>query len=192
MAFFQIAGGPSGYYLFSNGRWEATALLDESQIEGKKLTSVASVQAVDNCFYAAFSRNTNQFMDTIAVLEGQTWRPLLTVKEAFPNQELGQAYFNTLFDVNRRGEIAVSLTGETLAFHSAEGTKIVQTGNETTVDRDFLRQHYQLDLRDDGRLYFTARNQRDEVVVYLAEPETPPRQTPSRFPVPFRSRQHPR
>ena len=192
MAFFQMAGGPSGYYLFSNGHWEATALLGESQIEGKTVTSVASVQAVDNRFYAVFSRNTNQSMDTIAVLEGQTWRSLLTVKQAFLNQELGQTYFDTLLDVNRRGELAFSVNGNTVAFHSSESTKIVHTGNKETADGDFLLQTHQLDLRDDGRLYFTARNQRDEEVIYLAQPVTPPRQTPSRFPVPFRSRQHPR
>ncbi len=96
-----------------------------------------------------------------------------------------------LFDVNRRGEIAFvagSPLGEALVLRSPDGARIVHITGQETEAGDLLLNYRGVDLRDDGRLYFTAVNVNDQVSVYEAESLSAPPVPTTRRRIPPRSR----
>ena len=191
MAYFDVRGGPSGYFLFDNGQWQPAALAGE-RIGGVAVSHGHGLRALDDKFYATFFSAQCCNEAVLAEYRESAWTPLITSENALPRGELAEAGLGGLFDVNRRGEIAFSIhsnVGEALVLRSPDGqTRIVQITGEQTSAGDLPWSFREVDLRDDGRLYFTALDLNDRVSLYLAElPSAPP--VPKRLlRVPARSR----
>ena len=77
------------------------------------------------------------------------------------------------FDANTKGDvlIRVNAAGTTGLLLVSGGTvRPVVFINEPQENGDFIRNIDQIDLRDDGTIYFTALTYYDELVVYAAQP----------------------
>jgi len=100
-----------------------------------------------------------------------TWTPVLRSGDVLTNGAV-LANFN-VFDVNRRGDALVVTNdgGQALTVVTAAGNRIVHQLTYPTRDGTYLRQFVSGELRDDGRVYFTAMDFFDRVIAYAATPQ---------------------
>ena len=190
MAYFDVRDGPSGYFLYDNGQWQPTALVGE-RIGGVTVSDGFSLRAMDDKFYTVIFSAQCCNQAVLAEYRQNAWTPLITSENALPRGELAEVGLGGLFDVNRRGEIAFIIhgaLGEALVLRSPDGTRIVHITGQETEAGDLLWNYRGVDLRDDGRLYFTALDVNDQVSIYEAESLSAPPVPTTRRRIPPRSR----
>ena len=145
-----------GFSLYSGGRWEETTVFGESQLSGRTLQFGAVLRAVDDRFYAIWS-----IPPDFAIVEFRngTWDSVVTGDNALPPGESIERYFTGHYDVNHQGDIAyiVGARGvEFLAIRADNRAQIVHSTRAIEQPELLLREFGALDLRDDGRIYFTG------------------------------------
>jgi len=182
MMYAGVRGGPAGYFLYANGRWQATALVD-SQIGGVTIFNGARLKAVEDRFYAIFSARGGGSL--LVEYRDQVWTPVINRYEPAPTG--GQIILIGDYDVNRRGDMVFVATlnngPSALLTRSPDGLRLAHLLTEPTETGDYLLNVIQVDLRDDGRFYFFGMGLGDRYLLYSAEPLF------SGLPIPFRSRQ---
>jgi hypothetical protein len=164
---FRVTGGPSGLFLWENGRWRATALFNATQLRGQVVTNAFNLRAVGDRFFAVFSLRQGS---ALAEWRDNEWTWIIGFNDDAPNGNVINGVGP--YDVNRRGDIAVALNSgpiQMLALRSDAGTKLVQLNIDAPEELDFFSVQ-QIELREDGRIYFGGLNLLDESVLYLAEP----------------------
>lgn len=172
MAYVQVSGSRSGYFLYENGRWTAAALMGSLQLAGRTVVAADGLRAVGDRFYALMSLGERYFESAVAEFSG-SWRALLASGEQLPSgSTLG--YIQD-YDVNRGGDAAFVATlrasdARLLGVKTAAGLRVVVNPGDRTGDGDYLLGYLQCDLRDDGTLYFTSIDAKDNYLVYAAEP----------------------
>ncbi len=169
----QVRDGPDGVYLYENGQWQTAALFDQTVIGGTAVNRVNMFRAAGERFFAVFDRPSSG--PVLAEYVNQQWVPVIQTRDTMPNG--ADIYWvNDTFDVNRRGDIALSLSvtgGSALFLRTSDGTMhtVYRTSEETDQgDRFWQWRSFDLDLRDDGSLYFIGIDLLDRHVIYLAEP----------------------
>ncbi len=181
MAFLNVRGGSSGYFLYANGRWQATAL-NGAQVAGRPVIAGSSgLRAAGDRFYVNFSFGAS--LSGLAEFREQSWTPLVFPGATLPTGDTLDAV--RIFDVNRRGELAfsaVTIGGggrELTVVRSGNSSRLVHRNDQVIVGGTYLLRVWEIDLRDDGYLYFAGWTTNDRYVLYSAEPL---------FPLPPRSR----
>ncbi len=156
MALLATAEDRIGHSLYANGRWEETALFGETQLDGLTLALGTPPRAVGSRFYAIWSIAPDF---VIAEYDNGSWRSMVTRNNALPQGESMQRYFTAHYDVNRDGDVAyVVIAGgvQFLAILSDNQSHIVHSTRAIEDPELLLREFGSLDLRDDGRIYFTG------------------------------------
>ena len=156
MALLATAEDRIGYSLYANGRWEETALFGETQLDGLTLALGTPPRAVGSRFYAIWSIAPDF---VIAEYDNGSWPSMVTRNNALPQGESMQRYFTAHYDVNRDGDVAyVVIAGgvQFLAILSDNQSHIVHSTRAIEDPELLLREFGSLDLRDDGRIYFTG------------------------------------
>ena len=173
MANIQVLDGPGGAYLWENKTWNRVAVLNETTVSGVPIGWVDGLRAVGNTFYALF--DTAVGGSIIAEYGPSGWIPIISTGGQMPNgAEIYSIGRN--FEVNRRGDMAFVLHasgGTVIVVRNSDGVmRIVHRTGEATEDGDrFWRwRDLQLDLREDGSLYFIGIDLRDRNVLYRAVP----------------------
>ena len=169
----QVRDGPDGVYLHENGQWQTAALFDQTEIGGAAVSRVDMFRAAGGRFFALFGRRSGG--PVLAEYVSQQWETIVQNRDALPNG--AEIYWvQDPFDVNRRGDIALCLNingGTALFLRTSDGTlhTVYRTSEQTEQgDRFWQWQNFDLDLRDDGSLYFIGTDLLDRRVMYLAEP----------------------
>ena len=156
MALLATAEDRIGYSLYSNGRWEETALFGEAQLDGLTLELGTPPRSADSRFYAIWSIAPDF---VIAEYGNGNWRSIVTGNNALPQGESTQRYFTAHFDVNRDGDVAYVVAAggvQFLAVRSDNQSHIVHSTRAIEDPALLLHEFGSLDLRDDGRIYFTG------------------------------------
>lgn len=169
----RVANGPDGVYLFENGNWETAALFGTTQVGGQFINWLDGLRVAGQRFYAVFNRTNGG--SVLASYENGQWTPIFGNGDRMPNGSQ-VFYISRDFDVNRRGDVAFVVNnngGTELVLRTADGTirTVYRTGEATPEgDRFWPYQNFELDLRDDGSLYFMGIDLLDRNVLYFAEP----------------------
>lgn len=173
MANFQGLDGPGGAYLWENQSWSPVAVLNETTVNGAPIQWVDGLRAVGNTFYGLFDLVGGGSI--VAEYAANGWIPIVATGGQMPNgAEIYSLGRN--FEVNRRGDIAFVLHasgGTIIVVRNSDGVmRIVHRTGEATDDGDrFWRwRDFELDLREDGSLYFIGIDLRDRNVLYRADP----------------------
>jgi hypothetical protein len=102
-----VTGGPSGLFLYDNGRWNAAALFGVTRIAGETVISASAIHSGGDRFYALLNLTGG---GPIAEYDGRQWRILVARNEVAPDGiEIG--FFGGLFSVNRHGAVAFLANG---------------------------------------------------------------------------------
>ena len=156
MALMFTADERIGFFLYSGGRWEETAVFGESQLNGLTLEGGFRLRSVGNRFYAIWSLPPDF---ALVEFRNGAWHTMVASRDALPQGESMQRYFTGHYDVNREGDVAYTVAAggvEFLALRSGNQVQIVHSTRVTDQPELLLRALGPLDLRDDGRIYFTG------------------------------------
>jgi hypothetical protein len=170
MLLAQVNGGPSGLFVW-DGSWQEVCLLQRCQIGGETITTIGQIRAAANRF--CVQMNTRIGNIRIECWEGGTWTNVVKRGDYTPDgTELTS--LGTL-DVNRNGDVGfvgfTSLGGPSVFVKTPHRFLTVQPVLFPVADGAFLRTVFSIDLRDDGRLYFTAMDFWDRLLAYEARPQ---------------------
>jgi hypothetical protein len=169
MLYASVNGGPSGLFLHENGRWRPAALLNVTQVSGATVSGIQGIRAANNRFYAMLEVAGGA---VIAEYDGQVWTPLIRQIETLPDGRTLRI-LTRIFDVNSQGDVVFSASGpsNTIFTRTADGKyRTVYRSPFVTDNGDRLINLIDLDLRDDGVVYFTAIDTYDRNTVYMAQP----------------------
>ena len=168
-AYLRYDNGKPGLFLWDNGTWTTLLSLTDTQLLSRKITAINAIRVGGNRYFAYLTVDPG--IPVIAEYRAGTWVSILTRGDPDPAGNIVDNV-NT-FDANTKGEllIRVSAAGTTgLLFVSGTSVRPVVFINEPQENGDFIRNIDQIDLRDDGTIYFTALTYFDELVVYAAQP----------------------
>jgi len=156
--------------LYENGRHMILAEANVSQIGGKPIAGVSNFyRAAGNRLFAGFSIvGGNQIF--CEWLNG-AWKVVLDNTERLMHGQV----INTVsqFDVNRNGDMVFLHSAGTpyLVVRRADGrTQMVFNQFKPTPAGEYIIRILNVDLRDDGTVYFLGVNASDEQVIYQARP----------------------
>ena len=173
MANIQTLEGDGGAYLWENKTWNPVAVLNETTVNGTTISWVEGLRAAGNKFYAVF--NTVLGGPILAEYSPTGWIPIVQTGGSMPNG--AEIYWiDRDFEVNRRGDVAFVLNingGTVIVQRNSDGVmRVVYRAGEATEDGDRFRpwRPFDIELRDDGTLYFIGINLLDKNVLYKAEP----------------------
>ena len=168
-----VRNGPDGIFVYENGHWQTAALFGETRVGGGTVGWVDGLRAVGGKFFALMGMETGGAV--LAEYVNQQWQTVIRTGDTMPN---GAEIFwvDRNFDVNTRGDIAFVLNtngGTEVALRTSDGTlRTVYRTGEATAEGDYFWpwQSFDIDLRDDGSLYFIGIDLFDRNVMYHAEP----------------------
>jgi hypothetical protein len=165
LAVLRPEGGPSGLFLWENGRWRTTALFNTTQVNSNLVTNAGNLLAVGDRFYAVLNLRQGS---ALAELRDAEWTWIAGLNNDAPS---GNTINNIgAYDVNRRGDIVFAANGgQLLIFRSGGVSRLVHFNVDAPEGLDFFTVQ-QVELREDGRIYFAGLNLLDQYVLYLAEP----------------------
>jgi hypothetical protein len=166
-----VSGGPSGLFLYENGRWNAAALFGNTRIEGEIVNGAIAIHSGEDRFYALLDLAGGR---GIAEYDGQQWKMLVARSQVTPDgMDIGN--FGALLSVNRRGGIAFLATGtrSRIVTRTPDGKlHVVYAALDKTDSGDMLwpAAYFGLQYHDDGRVYFAGLDTLDRNTFYVAEP----------------------
>jgi hypothetical protein len=168
MAFLNVTGGPQGYFLYDAGAWKPAALITSTDFPGQVVTGLDSLRARGNKFYARIFFRSGSHLVAEYATDG--WKTLVTRFDDVNGLTLQSA---DTFDVNRRGDLALianfgSYRG--IVLYADGAARFAHLGNETAPGGETLAQFWEIELREDRRIYFFGIDSEDYEYVYLAEP----------------------
>ncbi|MBI4474534.1 MAG: hypothetical protein HY646_17825, partial [Acidobacteria bacterium] len=171
MIFFNVNNGPSGLFLFENATWRPVGLIDRTVVNNQVITGIRQVKAVNDRFYAVLFLRGGQ--SVLAEYRDRDWIPIVSSSNNGPNGAEIDWIGN--FDVNRQGDIAFQANfrgGMTaLVFRAVGGEMRMASANTAPEDPgDYIVSIKDVVLGDDRRVYFTALDVLDRIVLYVAEP----------------------
>jgi hypothetical protein len=171
-ALLRVTGGPEGlFYYTAAGGWKAALLVGDAY-EDRNITSIDSVRVAGATCYAHLSTTGN--LTHISRFQNGNWTDVVSIGDTMPIGGLVTFIYNT-FDVIRKGGVAVLLQGTggiqyvtcfngTTAYVAADNDNLLSTGV-------LLVNYFNVSLNDDGRIFVTAINDVDQVVLYEFDPQ---------------------
>jgi hypothetical protein len=167
-----VAGGPGGLFVYDDGVWKTVCALQSCKLDGETVSSIGQLHASNNRFCAAY--NTSIGNSRIDCWESGVWTNLLK-RGDITSDGTEISNVNFLFDINRRGDLAVSLntglSGQNLFLKTMDGYSTVQSTAFPGPDGLYITGLYAIDLRDDRRVFFLAMDNTSRMVVYEADPQ---------------------
>jgi hypothetical protein len=166
-----VSGGPSGLFLYDNGRWNTAALFGTTRIAGETVLGSSAIQAGEDRFYAVLDLSGGR---ALVEYDGQQWKVLVSRTDMTPDgMDVGS--FGNLLSVNRRGGVAFQATGNRprLVTRTADGKlHIVYSALDQTASGDSLWPftYFSLQYYDDGRVFIAGLDTLDRNTIYVAEP----------------------
>jgi hypothetical protein len=170
-ASLRVSGGSDGLFAYSGGQW-ATLVKVGDPYDGRNVTAISAIKAAGSACYALIQ--TTNGLSHLASYQNGAWTDIVSYGDSIPTG--GTVNYIGAFDVNRNGAVAVMLNGSAGVQYltyingadvrvAADDTHIIASTGELLVS------FFQLSLNDDGRIFATAINDVDELVLYEFDPQ---------------------
>lgn len=168
MAFLTFRGGAGALYLYESGAWRLVAEPNVTEHRGAVVLNATQVKAGGETFYALFSLRS--IGNVVVRYRDGKWETVLDSTDVLATGH--QAGSIGSFDVNRNGDLfAVCNTNSmVLAVRRKDKFHHVHAASEATADGDLIIRVSEVDIRDDGAVYFLAMTAEEEYALYMAKP----------------------
>lgn len=170
MALFRFRNTPNALYVWENDSWTEAASINSTRLVGLTVTSINAFKAAGDNFYASFSLSGGG--TALGRWNNGGWEILTSHEGTLPT---GQPVAGIgAFDVNRRGDavfLANSFAWPVMVRRDAKGdlSLVSYTFDLESVSTQIVR-YVDVDLRDDGRVYFIGLDHADRYVLFEAVP----------------------
>ncbi len=169
-ASLNVNSGSNGIFAWTQaGGWTAILKIGDPY-DGRNVTSIGTMRVAGTACYA-YINTTNGFFH-IARYQNGAWTDVVSYGDAIPAG--GNVSGIGAFDANRKGGVAVNLYGgdgvQYLSYING-ATFVVAGSNDYLMSTgEFLPNFFQVGLNDDGRIFATAINSQDLMVLYEFDP----------------------
>jgi len=169
IALMDVTGGPAGIFAFAQGQWRPLLIVG-SKVGNDTVPAVDFLRVVENQVYARYSSAGNTW--SIAAQTDNGWTRRFGRGDVTPtgNSANNPGYFDVFAD----GQVAMAFSSAGMVGlgvqRPGEDLRAVMLGNLSTEDGDLFITVESVDVRDDGRIYFTGFTTGDRWVAYVAEP----------------------
>jgi hypothetical protein len=169
-AILNVNGGPSGIFLYEGNEWRTLCPYNTCQIDGEFITSARDLKTAGNrfCFYLTPRSGTVR----VDCWENGAWSNL--IRRGDMTADGTEVNSLATYDVNRNGDFAMvantNYASPSLFVRRGGADRVVQSMPVLPPGGAPLVNIPSVDLKDDGRVYFTALDAQDRMWVYEAKP----------------------
>lgn len=145
-----------------------------SSLAGEHVAGFSQLRGIASAFYVRVALTAEFTHATVASFSGTSLTPLVKSGDALPDGTILGDF--RLADVNAKGDVIFAGTVDTagtqmLGFRSATGEiRFVCSNNQQLETGDNLTRFSDINLRDDGTVYFLAFDVNDRALVFQANP----------------------
>jgi hypothetical protein len=165
-ASLRVSGGTDGLFVWKGSDWSPVLRIGD-KYDGFNVTSIGTIRVAGNALYALI---TSGFQHLARYQDGK-WSDLLSYADSVPNGGTVNSF--GAFDVNRNGVLAAQVNANGTQYViavDANGIRTVADNNHTLDTGDTLASIFQISVHDDGRVFVTAINAQETMVLYEFDP----------------------
>lgn len=169
-ASLNVNNGPNGIFAWTQAGGWAPILKIGDPYDGRNVTNIGAMRVAGTACYA-YINTTNNFSH-IARYQNGVWTDIVSYGDTIPAG--GTVFGMGGFDVNRKGGLAVNLFGgsgvQYLSYINGTTFVVAASNDYLLTTGEFLPNFFQVGLNDDGRIFATAINSQDLMVLYEFDP----------------------
>jgi hypothetical protein len=166
-AYLRVSGGSDGIFAWNGSTWSTVLRIGDS-FDGFNVTNINTIRVAGKALYATL---TSGFSHLARYQDGK-WTDLISYGDAIPAG--GTVTGFSAFDVNRNGVVAALLNNnggvQYLAALDSNGMRTVADNNHAMDNGEILSNLFQVSIHDDGRIFATAINAQELMVLYEFDP----------------------
>jgi hypothetical protein len=170
-ASLRVNGGPDGLFYYTSGGWKAALKVGDA-FDGRNITSIDSIRVAGTSCYARLTTTNN--LGHISQFQNGTWTDIVSIGDNIPTGGLVTS-ISSSFDVNRKGGVATILNGTGgvtyITYFNATSSYVAADNANPVSTGELLMNYFNISLNDDGRIFVTALNDYDQVVLYEFDPK---------------------
>jgi hypothetical protein len=165
-AYLRVTGGPDGLFTWSGTAWK-TLLRIGDPYDGFTVTSIGTIRVAGKGLYALV---TSGFQHLARYQDGK-WTDVISYGDAIPAGGLVSGF--GAFDVNRNGVVGAQISGNGVQYVVAvdgNGMRVAIDNDHVMDNGETLTTIFQISIHDDGRIFATAINAQELMVLYEFDP----------------------
>ena len=168
-AWLHVAGGADGIFVWNGSAW-VSVLQVGGAYDYKSVTSINSIRVAGNTCFASIT-STGGVVHLARFQNGQ-WTDILSNGDLLPGGGIISGFGS--WDVNRNGMLAAIVYAQnTIYVATTDGitVRIAIDTSHTLSTGELLPNLFTTSIHDDGRIFLTAINQQDQMVLYELDPQ---------------------
>jgi hypothetical protein len=165
-ASLRVTGGPDGLFTWDGSAWTSLLRIGDPY-DGFNVTSIGTIRVAGKALYVIL----NSGFQHLARYQDGKWTDVISFGDAVPNG--GTVNGINAFDVNRNGTVAAVLNANGTQYALALDGNGMRTAVDTVHQLDggeALANIFQISIHDDGRIFATAINTQQMMVLYEFDP----------------------
>ena len=165
-AYLRVTGGSDGLFAWTGSAWNPLLRMGD-KYDGFTVTSIGTIRVTGKALYASV---TSGFQH-IARYQDGNWTDVISYGDAIPAG--GPVNGFGAFDVNRNGVVAAQLYANGVQYVVAldgNGMRVAIDNDHVMDSGEVLANIFQVSIHDDGRIFATAINSQDLMVLYEFDP----------------------
>ena len=171
-ASLRTSGGPDGlFYYTAAGGWKPAMMVGDAY-DSRNITSIDSIRVSGTACYAHLTTSGN--ITHISRYQNGTWTNIINIGDTIAAGGVVTFIYNGTFDANRKGGVALLVQGtggiQYVVYIDSSNTYVVADNDNLRSTGELLVTYFNISLNDDGRIFVTAMNDVDQVVLYEFDP----------------------
>jgi len=166
----RVTGATDGLFAWTPGADWSAVLKVGDLFNGRAVTSINSIRVAGTICYASVTTTGNVLH--ILRFQDAKWQNVVSITDPVPTGGVVTGIGS--FDANRNGGAAVILNGSNgiqyVMYLSGSSSYVAADNNHLMANGELLVSYFQVSLNDDGRIFTTAINDRDQLVLYEFDP----------------------
>jgi Bacterial Ig-like domain (group 2) len=166
-ASLRVTGGSDGLFTWTGSAWKALLRIGDPY-DGFNVTSIGTIRVAGKALYAI----VNSGFQHLARYQDGQWSDVISYGDGIPAG--GTVTGFGAFDVNRNGVVAAQLYSNSgvqyLVVLDGNGMRVAGDNNHILDNGEVLSNIFQVSIHDDGRIFATAINSQELMVLYEFDP----------------------